>query len=227
MNLKKLPVEVRIQLIIAVLSLVMGLIIGYSFASKCIEVPSFENIRKDASQKALARARKESAIAEQRFTQQIDSLHRHATQLQQQLSGTKQQLKAATQQSKQLERKLWSYAGPVKDSVVTQPAPTRDNWREDFSDYIAVQDRKDSLCSDAIDNLETQVANRDSVIQVQDVHIMDTKTRLEQSFAAQETLVTTNAALRKSLKKQKRKNLVQKIGMVVVGGVAGFLLLRK
>lgn len=105
-------------------------------------------------------------------------------------------------------------------------ADNRDLLQAGLVDLAEAQQQKDSLCNEAITNLETQVHNRDSLIAQQQYRYLDIKTTLDKSLSKQEDLALENKQYKKAFKREKRKKAVRTVGTLVVAIGAALLLTR-
>ena len=210
------------------IAIIIGFLIGYTLAGSCLRVPTLENVRKEAAQKAISQVRTSIQQKEKYYQQKIDTLNSHEIHLNSQLAEIKNRMIAATNKAQRLQTQLLAtstYPPTVLKPVRFPPISDEPDLKGQLINLLDAQIEKDSLCNEAIINLEGQVQNRDTVIQQQEIRHQEIKYTLEQSLHQQEWLATQNSAYHKQLKKQRFRNTLRTIGAVIVSASAAGLLL--
>lgn len=219
--------------------LFFGFILGYSFAGNCLKMPTLEGARKEAADKAIQQVRKTMEAKEKSYQQKIDSLNAHEEKLSDQLLDIKARMKAAASKAQHLQQKVLLLAVEKKNTGIKSIKSresiqsmdnadgTTDQLRAGLIELAAAQQQKDTLCSEAISNLETQVSNRDTLINQQQNRYLEIKASLDKSLTQQEGLALENKQYRKQMKKEKRKRTVRTVGTLVVTAISAGLLLTK
>ncbi len=212
------------------LLIITGFIIGYSIASSCIKTPSLEEARNQGATIATTQLKKEIAEKEKSYRQKIDSLNTREDQLSNDLTTIKAQMAVVGNKYQRLKDQMQAIIGkrPIIFPDTATCQQQNDTLRAGIISLIDTQIEKDSLCDAAINNLDHQVSNRDTVITNQESRYKTLKETLEQSFQQQDILQQQNSAYRKQIKKQRLKNTVRSVAAIILSALtANYLLTGK
>jgi chromosome segregation ATPase len=182
-----------------------------------------------AASKATTQLKKEMAEKEKSYRQKIDSLNTKETQLSNDLTTIKAQMDVVGNKYQRLKDQLKAITGkrPIAFPDTASCQQQNDTLRAGITSLIDSQIEKDSLCDAAVNNLDHQVSNRDTVIKNQESRYKTLKETLEQSFQQQDILQQQNAAYRKQIKKQKHKNTIRSVAAIILSALtANYLLTR-
>jgi DNA repair exonuclease SbcCD ATPase subunit len=211
------------------LLILTGFIIGYTIASVFIKMPTLEEARSQAASKATTQLKKEIAEKEKNYRQKIDSLNTKEAQLSNDLTTIKAQMAVVGNKYRRLKDQLQAITGkrPIAFPDTASCQQQNDTLRAGITSLIDSQMEKDSLCNAEVDNLEQQVNNRDTVIMNQDSFTKTLKGTLEQSFLQQDILQKQNTNYRRQIKKQKLRNTLKSVGVIILSALSAKYLLAR
>lgn len=93
-------------------------------------------------------------------------------------------------------------------------------------DLLESSTLRDSLCQALTGELELQILNRDSTMNLQDQQYDNLKFSYDRILTQQQVLLSNNILLKKDVKRAKVKNRVLSAGLLILGGMTTSLLLR-
>lgn len=163
---------------------------------------------------------KQVAAVQAGYQSRIDSLDAAQKKLQSTLQTTQAALAQAKKKNLVLQTQIYDLLDrPASADTATMIADC-DSLKGKVQDLVTNSNAKDSLYEDATTNLELQVRNKDSTIQVQQEEYQALKASLNQSLGQQQWLQLENTALQKTVRHQKFKGTLKTIGLAIAAVLA-------
>ena len=211
----------------SILILTVGIIIGISFTNlfkgcgkEANPITTVKNVKPSVIEKHVAEA-------EQKFQQKIDSLNATSNQLNMQLTSTKKTLTAAKNKNLILQTQVYDLIDKPNTNTDTSNTDSNcDSLEIKVVELIHSNNEKDNLYEDINANMEAQVKNKDSTIQVKDVQYQTLKSSFTESIAQQQSLYDQNKSYQKQFKRQKVKSKLLTAALLILSGVAANYLIH-
>lgn len=196
--------------------LCVGFILGFyncllfSGCGRAASLPAVTHIPPAAIQKKVA-------TAQLHFQATLDSLGSATRHLQKDLQTTQAALQKAKQTNHALQRQVYDLLdrSPAIVADTVARISNCDSLQTSVKDLIASDSVKDSLYETVTHNLQAQIVNRDSTLNVKQDEYHALQTSFATSLEQQQTLQSENTTLRKQIKRQKRAGVVKTIGLVL------------
>jgi chromosome segregation ATPase len=208
--------------------LCVGFVLGFYFCSlfsgcgrQASSVPAVTIVKPEVIQKR-------AAAAEAGYQVKIDSLGAAAKNLQVALQTSQSALDKAKKKNIALQTQVYD----LLDRSAAAPTDTDrrimdcDSLETKVKDLVINDNLKDSLYEETTTNLQAQVNNKDSTLQVQREQYQELKASFTQSLQQQGALQTENTALRKSVRHEKRAGVFRTIGLAIAAALAAHYLTR-
>lgn len=172
---------------------------------------------------------KTAAQHEQQYQQQLTTLNKDNTNLQQQVQDTRKALNASRQKARRLAGQLAVFLDkpPLWNGDTLVAPPVSDTALAQVSDYIGASTTQDSLCDALNTALQQQVDNRDSSIALQEQRYRDLQFSFTQSMEQQQVLQDQSKFYQRQAKRNKVKNKLLSAGMLILAGVSGYALISR
>ncbi|GGA89915.1 hypothetical protein [Puia dinghuensis] len=208
--------------------LVVGFVLGFYFCSlfggcgaSGRGLPSVTTIQPD-------QLKKQVAATQAVYQGRIDSLGAKAKTLQTTLQTTRVALEKAKQKNIALQSQVYDLLdrSPTVVADTARRLTDCDSLEATVKDLIANYNLKDSLYDQTTSNLQEQVSNKDSTLQVQRQQYDSLQLSFTQSVQQQQTLLTENKALQKQVRHQKRAGMLRTIGLAIAAVLAAHYLSR-
>ena len=201
--------------------LALGIIIGISFTNlfkgcgnATIPAGTVKNVKPSAIEKQVEKA-------EEKYQLQIDSLNATSAVLNKQLKVTTQTLTTVKKKNLVLQTQVYDLIDRGQgntDSI--QIMNDCDSLKTKVVELIQSGNEKDSLYEDANANLDAQLKNKDSTIQVKDTEYQTLKTSFKESLSQQQILYDQNKGYQKQFKRQKVKSKLLSAALLIISGAA-------
>lgn len=212
----------------SILFLVIGITIGFSvcklFSGNSTVAISSKPVA-DVSVKALENRVEKN---EKFFQQKKDSLNAHGMILSLQLN----QAKSALEKAKKKNWVLQTQVLDMVDKIAAAKADSLsmitgcDSLQTRAIELINSGNEKDSLYESVTANLQQQVSNKDSVIATHRQQYQSLKSSFDLGMLQQKMLTDQNTQYRKQARRQKFKQKILSLGMIVLSGIATNYLLH-
>lgn len=200
---------------------------GISFSnlfSGCDEAnpPSIVSVKK-LNPKVI---RSEEQKSEVGYIKKLDSLNANCNKLTGQLAITRHSLSSAKQTNLVLQDQIFQILDD-KNNTTDSAAASRDcdSLAGKVTGLIQNENIKDSLYEDAAQNLQLQLQNKDSSLNLKDQQYQNLKTFFDKSLDDQDTLYKANRALEKQYKRQRFKTRLLWLGSIILSGAAAATIL--
>jgi len=170
----------------------------------------------------------QAAAAEARYQVKIDSLGATARNLQATLQTTQSALDKAKRKNTVLQTQVYD----LLDRTATASTDTVrhimdcDSLQTKVKELVVNDNVKDSLYEETTTNLQEQVSNKDSTLQIQREQYQELKASFTQTLQQQGALQSENTALRKSIRHEKRAGVFRTIGLAIAAALAAHYLTR-
>jgi hypothetical protein len=220
-----IPLRLKTSLYI----LVSGFILGFFIALFFLPVKACPDSKKHASA-TTKQLNKQASVIEKEYQAWIASLQDQNAKLQSGLCYTQSLLDQAKQTAKQKENRikinldtkkvqkkalaLDSYTIPLFDC----PPDNCDSLKNEITEYINENHRKDSLYETQISQLDSVVWIKDSIIHVNEGLHNSFREVFDKTIAGHKALQEENRLLRKKEKRRKRKSRLITAGLLIVSG---------
>lgn len=213
----------KYYLITFVLGVAFGFFVSFMYCTIGSDVPPSKPIAKVTKE-----LKKEVAKSEVNYTKSVDSLKHRSAKLQVELSDTKRELTKAKQ-------KNYSLQLAVYDLLDKKLADKQANANSDSScdsliftvdQLIESSSAKDSLYEKITINLEDQLRNKDSTIEIKEKQYSEVKSAFTKTIESANDLSTQNDLLAKQVKKQKFKSKILSAALFVLTGAAANYLIH-
>jgi hypothetical protein len=207
----------KYYLITFVLGVAFGFFVSFMYCTLGSDVPPSKPIAKITKE-----LKKEVAKSEVNYTKSVDSLKHRSAKLQVELSDTKNELTKA-------KKKNYSLQLAVYDLLDKKFEDKQANANSDSScDYLIVtveqlmesSSEKDSLYEKVTINLEDQLRNKDSTIEIKEKQYSEVKLAFTKSIESVNGLSAQNNLLAKQVKRQKFKSKVFSAALFLLTGAA-------
>ena len=201
--------------------LALGIIIGISFTNlfkgcgnETVRDVTIKNIKPSAIEKQAEKA-------EEKYQLQIDSLNATSIALNKQLKVTTQTLTTVKKKNLVLQTQVYDLID--RQGASTDPIQTMndcDSLKTKVVELIQSGNEKDSLYEDANANLDAQLKNKDSTIQIAAIQYQTLKTSFKESLSQQQVLYDQNKSYQKQFKRQKVKSKLLSAALLIISGAA-------
>ena len=209
-----------------IFTLLVGIVFGIGFnslftgsAADPMKPSNIQNIRPKILDKEVKAVNKQ-------FETQLDSLTQNSMVLNQNLQSSKLQVAHAKKQNKLLQIEVQSL---VDNRYNTTDSTKQDNDCDSMQNKIVqliVSDNfKDSLQEVVSMNVEQQLKNKDSTIDLLSTQTQQLKLSFNESIHNQDILYSQNRVFEKQFKRQKIKRKLRSVVTIVAAGFAGYYLL--
>lgn len=169
---------------------------------------------------------KDVKAVNKQFEIRLDSLARNSNVLNKDLQNSKAQVAHAKKQNKllqtELQTLLWSSENTTDPSKLNRDC---DSLQNKIVLLIASDNFKDSLQEAVFINVEQQLRNKDSTIDLLSTQTQQLKSSFDESIQGQEILYNQNRLYEKQFKRQKIKRKLKSAVTVIAAGLAGYYLL--
>ena len=207
--------------------LALGIIIGISFTNLfkgcgngTVPPVTVKNIKPSAIEKQVEKA-------EEKYQLQIDSLNATSIALNKQLKVTVQTLTTVKKKNLVLQTQVYDLIDRGQGNTDTlQMMNDCDSLKTKVVELIQSGNEKDSVYEDANANLDAQLKNKDSTIQVKDAEYQTLKTSFKESLSQQQILYDQNKGYQKQFKRQKVKSKLLSAALLIISGAAVNYLIR-
>jgi hypothetical protein len=217
MTIKIVPMT-NIKLIFV---LALGIIIGISFTNLFKGCGSGSVPDLTVNNVKPAAIEKEAVKAEEKYQLQIDSLNATSIALNKQLKVTTQTLTTVKKKSLVLQTQVYDLIDRGQGNTDSlQLINDCDSLKTKVVELIESGNEKDSLYEDANANLDKQLKNKDSTIQVKDTEYQSLKISFKESLSQQQILYDQNKGYQKQFKRQKVKSKLLSAAVLILSGVA-------
>ncbi len=181
--------------------------------------------------------KKQADTIQENYLKQISNLQDQNIELQESLEITQSLLDEAKQVTKQKEikikkiiepkgysaRELLEKLGDAKQANASSPC---DSLATEVIGYIDQNHRKDSLYEDQLIQMDSVVGVKDDVIQANEKAYTSLNLLFNESLAAQKNLVKENKLLHRQFKRQRFKNKLVSVGLMILSATATNYLLH-
>jgi DNA anti-recombination protein RmuC len=167
--------------------------------------------------KIVEKLEQQVAVVQTASRLRIDSLGAVSQHLQTDLQNARIALNTAKKKNAALQTQIYA----LLDKAQAEPLDTLarladcDSLGQKVKDLVAGDSTKDSLYEKATADLQEQVVNRDSVLQVQYRAYQSLKDAFDQSVTANRSLVDETKVLKRSIRRQKVRGTLGTIGLVI------------
>ena len=214
----------KINLLLFAIGLFLGLYLSFMYS-----VALSADNKPPGVSTPVKQLKKEVSKAETSFAKKFDSIQTENNKLTVGLSDTKAALQSAKQKSKALEQKIKTIL--LRKESAEEPIafydPACDSLIGTVEYLMQASTQKDSLYEKVQINLQAQLQNKDSAINLQDNQYQSLKSTLSKSLESQEALEKQNISITKAYKKQKAKSKVLTALLFIGSGVAaGYIINR-
>lgn len=159
--------------------------------------------------------------------------HRHITRLENEKADLQQQIATTKSQLVIAKKNNLSLRGQLEDHIITASLLTDtterlmncDSISKSATEFIQASIEKDSLYEIITTTMQTSIRNGDSTIALQQQQYGLMQLDYNRANLANKYLVDENLLQHKELRKQKVKNKVLSVGLLLVSGTAASLLL--
>lgn len=201
--------------------LALGIIIGISFTNLfkgcgngTVPIATVKNVKPSAIEKQAEKA-------EEKYQLQIDSLNATSVALNKQLKVTTQTLTTVKKKNLVLQTQVYDLIDRGQGNTDSlQIINDCDSLKTKVVELIQSGNEKDSLYEDANANLDAQLKNKDSTIQVKDIEYQTLKTSFKESLSQQQILYDQNKGYQKQFKRQKVKSKLLSAALLIISGAA-------
>lgn len=225
--------QLKTSIIIAILFFIMGL--GTSFLFDGCNQRGSVNGSTIVQPKEL---KKQAESKDSEYQTSIAKLQNENTRLKQDLKQNSLLLDKAKQSSKQKEDKIKKsiqkgftakeLLRKVTDTPKEISNPSScDSLIQEVNGYIESNEMKDSLYEAHISTQDSIIIQKDSVIELSSKHNDDLKTSFNQSLDQQQVLLNENNLLKKKSKRQKLKQKIISVGLMILSGIGTNYLLNR
>lgn len=204
-----------LQLLCLILLLLWGLLLADTRCRQRQDEPMQQPQESSSKQ-----VKKQQAILAIRYEDKINWLEKHRDSLQRQLKIQQQQMLLYKQQvllqKFKVQQRITRQASQ-RDTL--QKLLDCDSLREEVQGYIALAEAQDSLCIAQVQNLNEQIASRDSAQQTCTAYANQLNLLLDISTDAQQQSQKQLISLDKKIKSSKRINRMLGAGLLILSGL--------
>ena len=205
----------------SIVILALGIIIGICFSNlfkgcgnETLPAITVKHIKPSAIEKQIEKT-------EEKYQLQIDSLNATSIALNKQLKTTTQTLTVIKKKNLVLQTQVYDLIDRGQDNTDSlQIINDCDSLKTKVVALIQSGNEKDSLYEDVNVNLDAQLKNKDSAIQVKDTEYQTLKTSLKESLSQQQILFDQNKGYQKQFKRQKVKRKLLSAALLILSGAA-------
>ena len=214
----------KINLLLFAIGLFLGLYLSFMY-----RVALSANDNTPGVSTTVKQLKKEVSKAESSFAKSFESIQSENTKLKVGLSDTKAALQISKQKYTALEKKVKAVIlkRATNDEPIAFYDPSCDSIIGTVEYLMQASTQKDSLYKEVETNLQAQLANKDSSINLQASQYQSLKSTFSKSLEGQAELEKQNAYLIKAYKKQKIKSKVLTALLFIGSGIAaGYIINR-
>ena len=206
--------------------LATGFVLGIYFCSmfsgcghRAVPVSNISTIKPETLQKQVA-------AAQASYQVKMDSLGKTAQTLQVALQSTRTALDKAKQKNLILQTQVYDLLDRTAATINDTAARITDcdTLQLRVKGLLANDKVKDSLYDETTTNLQSQLSNKDSTMQVQQDEEETLKVAFSQSVQEQKGLQSENTALRKTIRHRKFASTLKTIGLAAIAALAAHYL---
>ena len=213
----------KIHLAIFTIGLLFGLILSFIYRTALGNAPT--QVINNHPTKALE---KEVAKSEASYSKKVDSLKGRSAKLQKELSNTKTELTKSKQKSYSLQLAVYDLLDKESENKQADSLNTLascDSLRVTVEQFMESSQEKDSLYEQVAINLEDQLRNKDSTIELKEKQYTEIKAAFTESIENSNELSAQNTLLTRQVKRQKLKNKVLSAAFfILTGAVANYII---
>jgi hypothetical protein len=200
--------------------LILGCIMGIAFTNlfkSCNDKPTFitPTVKATTLEKQVQKT-------EQDITTKETNLQKRQEKIQQELVQTKTALSKAKERNKELQTQVLDLLDQQSLAITNVDTSTTLQFSEPFAsivtDFIDNTNTRDSLCDANILQLQEQVSNKDSTLQLQQEKYAQLKSAFNQSIQQQSLQEQETKFYKKKFKLQKVKNKLISTATLILGG---------
>ena len=170
--------------------------------------------------------RKEEQKSEMSYIKKLDLLNANCDKLNQQLAVTRHSLSSAKQTNLVLQDQIFQILDDQNNNTDSGAVKRDcDSLGRKVTGLIQNENIKDSLYEDAAQNLQMQLQNKDSSLNLKDQLYQSLKLFFDKSLSEQDTLYQANRLLQKQYKRQRFKNRLLWLGSIILSGAAAAAIL--
>ncbi len=199
----------------------LGILAGLSiaFLFKVNKGPASGNGKKSVV--SVSKQKKVAEKVETIFQRKIDSLTVQTGIVNEKLKRTRMQLIETKTRYKQLQSKLSLSLDSIKNTSASLLDATDGcmELRGEVVHLIEVVNLKDSLYEEAVNILDQQVMRKDSIIILQKEKYISLKSLFENALSQQGILAGNNRQLTKQLKRQKFRQKLFSVGIILMSAI--------
>lgn len=209
-----------IKLLFLAVGFVVGAFISNIYFPSSSKSPTVVTINPDS-------IKKEVAIKEKNYFEQVDVLNAKDSTLSQQKQITSAALRQKKINHKHIaERIVTEVSKPENVNDSTFNNIFTEKIKIDISDLLISDFEKDSLYMQMVDVLEQQVDVKDSIIVAQGNHQLFLKNKLDESLSNQQAIFNNNLIYQKQIQQHKKKNKFLSVAVILLGGITAASLLH-
>ncbi len=213
----------------SILFLIIGIAVGFSFCKLSGSDTGPLPPAKPVADVAVRTLEKKIQEKEKAFMQKTDSLNIQERMLSLQLKTTKSALAGARKKNLILQTQVYDLLDKTASQSAGSPLSSApcDSLAVRVSQLIASDNEKDSLCENITLHLEEQLSNRDSVIRLHEQQHQFLQSAAESSLLQQQTLLTQNKQYRRQFKRQRFRQKILSLGVIILSGLTANMLLHQ
>jgi hypothetical protein len=206
--------------------LILGCIMGIAFTNLfkgCNDKPTFitPTVKATTLEKQVQKTEQDFAT----------NLQKRQEKIQQELVQTKTALSKAKERNKELQTQVLDLLDQQSLAITNVDTSTTLQFSEPIAsivtDFIDNTNTRDSLCDVNILQLQEQVSNRDSTLQLQQEKYTQLKSAFNQSIQQQTLQEQETKFYKRKFKLQKVKNKLLSAATLILGGIAVKQLLNR
>jgi hypothetical protein len=211
----------KYYLITFVLGVAFGLFVSFMYCTIGNDTPPSKPIAKITKE-----LKKQVAKSEVNYTKSVDSLKHRSAKLQVELSDTKNELTKAKQKNYSLQLAVYDLVDKkLEDKKADANSDSScDSLIVTVELLMESSSAKDSLYEKVTINLEEQIRNKDSTIEIREKQYSEVKSAFTKTIESANDLSAQNNLLAKQVKKQKFKSKILSAALFVLTGAANYII---
>lgn len=201
-----------------VIGLLVGVAISFLYCTSLSTGPSSKPVAKVTTE-----LKKEVAKSEVGYSKAVGSLKKQSGKLQSELTETKTELSKAKQKNYSLQLTFYGLIDRQTENKQVSSGSTNsdcDSLIVTVEQLMQSSSEKDSLYEKTTTNLEDQLKNRDSTINLKERQYAEIKSAFDKSLQSSNEVVAENKQLNKQVKRQKFKSKVLSAALFILTGAA-------